>query len=192
MSPLRLRNRLAYFSAAGALLLTALACADSGPGPNAAATVEALNGYVEQTLAAQTGLPPTSTPNGAPTEQRAATPQSFPLHTSTPLPAPTELPSALPAASPEAPTAAASLARPNGEIYHAVFAPTAPVIDGALGEWNPMPYQFSIPAYKPENWVDANDNSVSFNLAWNQQSLFLAAIVVDDVMTISSACRRAR
>jgi hypothetical protein len=87
----------------------------------------------------------------------------------------------VPAASAAPAATGVPLARPNGESYHAVYAPGAPTIDGQLGEWNPMPYTFDTPVYKPENWTGAADNSVSFNLAWNQQYLFLAAIVVDDV-----------
>jgi hypothetical protein len=175
MNPARLPRWRACLSAAGALLLTVLACTDSGPGPNAAATVEALNAYVQQTLAAQTSLP-----SGPPTDTPVPTPRPLPLHTSTPGPASPEPPTPLPATLAPAATAPA-LARPNGPVYHAVYAPGAPVIDGQLGDWNPMLYQFNTPVYKPENWVDANDDSVSFNLAWNQQYLFLAAIVIDDM-----------
>lgn len=188
----RLHRPLACLSAAGALLLSALACSQAGPGPDTVATVEALNVYVRQTLTAQTGLPP-----GPPTPQSGAQAAETPTPTSGPLPfrtqpppSSTEVPSPAPAtteppaAATEAPTpttSSADLARPNGDILHAAYAPAAPVIDGRLDDWNPMPYQFGTPVYKPENLVDAADNSVSFSLAWNPQYLFLAAIVVDDV-----------
>ncbi len=178
----RLHRPLACLSAAGALLLSALACSQSGSGPDTVATVEALNAYVRQTLTAQTGLPP-----GALTDTPAPTSGPLPFHTEPP-PSNTEAPSPAetepPAATAEAPTpttGSAELARPNGDILHASYTAAAPVIDGRLDEWNPMPYQFSTPVYRPENLVDAADNSVSFSLAWNPQYLFLAAIVVDDV-----------
>jgi hypothetical protein len=179
MSRPPLLRRLACLGAAGALLLAMLACSDGGPGPNAAATVEALNRYVQETLAAQTSLPP-----APPTETWEPTLQPIPRNTAT-LP-PVAQASPTPPPTVPAPTGGPSptpigLSRPNGPILHAVYAPAPPTIDGHLNEWNPMVYSLSEPVYKPENRVDSNDNSATFNLAWNQQFLFLAAVVLDDV-----------
>jgi hypothetical protein len=175
----RLRRSLACLGLAGALLLPALACSDSGPGPDTVATVNALKIYVEQTLTAETSLAPIG-----PTDTPEPTSGPLPFRTQ-PLPSSPEAPSPAPAdTEPPADTAqppSADLARPNGDIYHVAYAPTGPVIDGQLDDWNPMPYQFSTPVYKPEDWAGPSDTSVSFNLAWNPQYLFLAAIVVDDV-----------
>jgi len=172
----RLHQRLACLSAAGTLLVAALACSASGPGPDTVATVEALNAYVRQTLTAQTSLPP-----GPATDTPAPTTGPLPFFTATPLPTSPEPPSPAPAETEPPSAATPQLARPNGDVYHAAYAPIAPVIDGRLDEWNAMPYQLGYVVYKPENLVDAADNSVSFSLAWNPQYLFLAAIVVDDV-----------
>jgi len=182
MTPSRFARRAACLGATSALLLAALACANAGSGPDAAATVEALNRIVQQTLAVQTRLPP-----GPPaTDTPAPTPRLLPSHTPTLLPASPQQPSPAPTEPPPTATlppevTATALARPNGLIYHATHVLEAPAIDGLLYEWSPMPYSFSTPVYRPENWVDANDNSVGFSLAWNEQFLFLAAIVTDDM-----------
>jgi hypothetical protein len=162
-----------------AVCLAVLACSSSGgPGPDAAATVNALNGYVQQTLTAQALHPPSPSP---------AKPSAVPTATARPTDAP--LPTALPTAMrpsltpPPLPTAtvAAEPARPNGSVYHAAYTTVAPVVDGNLGEWNALAFFADTPVYRPENWSGVTDNSASFSLAWDTTNLYLAAIVMDDV-----------
>ena len=193
MNPPRRAPWLAAACVAGALGLAGLACATPGTGPDAAATVEALNQQVAATLAAQTAVPtglPANTPlpttkvwpatvtAPAPASPVPPTPQPTPWPTfvapptSTPLPTPSLPPT--PSATPT------DVARSNGPLLRVAFAPVGPTIDGTLGEWNALPFYFDTPVYKHENWVGPADNSVSFSLVWNQRYLFLAALVTDD------------
>jgi hypothetical protein len=163
--------RWAAAAVAASLCLAMLACDTTSSGPDAAATVTALNLYVAQTLTARANLQP-GTPAGTPAAAGS------PAVDLTPLPgaATPELPGPTPP-----PTDAGPLSRPNGSVFHAARAATAPSIDGTLTDWPALPYTVDTPTYKPENWAGPQDNSLTFDVMWDATNLYLAALVVDDV-----------
>jgi hypothetical protein len=165
-----MNRRRAAGLALASLWLAMLACDTGGPGPDAAATVNALNVYVAQTLTAKANL-------------TATAPESTPGPISSPTPEETQpaAPSEPPSAAAPSPAVSQAPARPNGDVVHAAPAATAPLIDGDLSDWPALPYQATIPTYKPENWGGPQDNSFTFGLAWDASYLYVAAAVVDDV-----------
>jgi hypothetical protein len=53
-------------------------------------------------------------------------------------------------------------------------------VDGLLTDWTEWPYRSESAVFRPENWTGASDLSVQYALAWDEASLYLAAIVTDD------------
>jgi hypothetical protein len=157
------------------LVLAGLAC---GGQPDIDATVNAVSTAVELTLlamtepAAVTPAPPSATPPATLGLNPTAVPPSLtapPEATTAPPPPPSATPTA------DNPT------RPNGALLHAPRLLTAPTIDGQGLEWSaPLPDLINHVVYRPENWVDAGDQSASFAVAWDANALYLFVAVVDD------------
>lgn len=76
------------------------------------------------------------------------------------------------------PALAAPLARQNTVTLARPFTPT---IDGNLSEWGSLPNAINQVVFGPRNWVNANDNSATYAVAWDANKLYLAAYVKDDV-----------
>lgn len=163
------------------LFISILACAlpSDSSNLNAGATLDAA---VQQTVAAQqtagatvrptaTALPPT------PTEQPAIS-VTLQHPADTPLP-----PTAAPVANTATPTSPPpSLAtRPNGTPVYARRVNTPPTIDGNVTESNPLNDLINQVTYNASNWTGPNDNSANYTLTWDQNNLYLAARVTDDV-----------
>ena len=164
-----MNRRQAAVLALASLSLAVLACdTSSGPGPDTAATVNALNIFVAETLTAKANLTATA-PELTPTPLAGPAPQD------TQPASPSELPAEASPAVSQAP------ARPNGDVVHAAAAATSPQIDGDLSDWPALPYQGTLPTYKPEAWGGTQDNSFNFGLQWDANYLYVAAAVVDDV-----------
>jgi hypothetical protein len=65
-------------------------------------------------------------------------------------------------------------------LVHAARRSSAPTIDGDLGEWA-LSYTADHVVWKPSNWAGAPDQNVRFAMGWDNQFLYLAALVGDDV-----------
>ncbi len=161
----------------GVVVLTlvgaAYACLATTNTPDTVATVNAVSTQVQATLIAQGALstPVISTqlpPPVAPTAVTVATATDFAPPT---LPPFSNLPSPVP------PTA---LARPNGPRLAARRASPPPTVDGNLNDWPDLPYLADTVTFRPENWTGIGDLSVRYDLAWDDNFLYLAAQVTDD------------
>ena len=75
---------------------------------------------------------------------------------------------------------------PEGEIVHAagIHGPP-PGVDGDLSEWTNLAYAIDQPAFGRENWQGADDLSARWNIAWDEQYLYIALKVKDDVFVRS-------
>jgi hypothetical protein len=170
---------LRYLLFVVSLLLLTLACGrSSGESPDAAT----LDAAIQQTVAAQMTAQPfvTATPSAIPVEA----PTQPPIDVTFPPPATDAPPTDPPPATAPGPTAAPTLlARPNGDPLTARRVTAAPTIDGDVSEWGALPYAIDQVTFKPENWKDATDCSGLFMLGWDDQNLYVAVQVKDDVVT---------
>jgi LCP family protein required for cell wall assembly len=90
--------------------------------------------------------------------------------------APVRVPHGTPTPSAPPPTV------PQGEIVHtAGIKGPPPPTDGDLIEWTHLVYAVDQPVFGRENWAGPDDLSARWNLAWDQQYLYLALQVQDDV-----------
>ncbi len=151
------------------LLAASLACALPGEdAPDAAAT---LDEAVRLTVEAATLAPPPV--NTEPPPVSATTTPLPPIGLTQP---PTAQPAtAGPGATPD------DLARPNGLIFHAARFSAPPTVDGDLSEWGGLADVIDQVVFQPANWTGVGDNSATFALAWDDNNLYLAAQVKDDV-----------
>jgi hypothetical protein len=112
--------------------------------------------------------------------------------TETPPPAPVDTQPAAPAAtattaptatfSGPAPTATIPNSRPRGNIV-AKYMRTPPVIDGDWSEWKDIAREYPATSvvFGRENWTDQDDLAGSFYVGWDENNLYLAVKVRDDV-----------
>ncbi|HLE27464.1 MAG TPA: sugar-binding protein [Anaerolineales bacterium] len=156
-------------AALAAGLVAGLACSLSpSSGEDISATVNAVSTSVQQTVVAQTPpaiftiSPPSTAASTQPPVNPTQPPPPAPTLTSAPLPTPT-----------------GELSRPNGPVIHAAHLPTPPRVDGDLNEWTLYSFINQV-VYRPENWVDAADQSAAFAVGWDSQYLYLAVQLTDD------------
>lgn len=124
----------------------------------------------------------------APTETNTPPPPTLEPLEITPSPTPdevdeaTETPDstedALPTGSP-APTD--SSVRPNGTPVTASYVSTPPTIDGDLSDWSALPESADINTFGASYWSGTSDLSADFNVQWDDDNLYLAVDVTDDV-----------
>ena len=129
-----------------------------------------------------TPMPQIATPKAIPTPTNTLAPTPTSLPTITAIPTATLLPTSTPTPMPTAtPTPYAGPYRTNGGDTIAPYRPGI-IVDGNLGEWNGInPIPLLDIQQGPENREDATDFSVDVRLAWDNQFLYLAADVTDDV-----------
>lgn len=155
------------------MALAALACAtpfDSNP--DTIATLNAVSTSVQQTAAVQ------STPRPSLTAPLPGEASATPLISNPTLPPATSAPTLT--ATPAAPRL-----RANGLTLHALPLTENITLDGLLLEWTALEYSADTAVYQPEQWAGADDQRLTFSLRWDAQALYLAARIVDDVVTQS-------
>ena len=70
----------------------------------------------------------------------------------------------------------------EADVIHAArVGEPPPNIDGDLSEWAALVYGAKQPSFGPQNWQGASDLSASWNIAWDDLYLYIAARVKDDV-----------
>ncbi len=122
-------------------------------------------------------LPPvvtSTTAPGAPTATSTQPPVANPTATFTQQPNPT--------ATSVPPTATIPGMRPRAAI-RAVFLSTPPVLDGDWSEWKDITdeYPAATLVYGGSNWSNADDLAGSFHIGWDNNYLYVAVKVRDDV-----------
>jgi hypothetical protein len=122
------------------------------------------------------------TPNATLTAVFAPTATSSVPSTSTPTPVDTMVPTVVTPIVPGPTATVGSLnARPNGVVIEAGRVSPAPVVDGDLSDWSALPYKTDQIVFGASNWSGPNDASGLFALAWDDDFLYLAVRVVDDL-----------
>jgi LCP family protein required for cell wall assembly len=72
----------------------------------------------------------------------------------------------------------------EADVVHAApVGEPPPSVDGDLTEWAALVYGSKQVDFGAQNWQDAADASASWNIAWDDQYLYIAARVKDDVFT---------
>lgn len=196
-----MRALLRPLSVLSVLVLAALACnmptAGGGaatpaiPAPNQ--TLTALFAITPQTTPTNT-LPPvvTATSSGQATAFPTATSEAPPAPTATtssgqpgPLPTPTTAPTATRAA---AASATIPSMRPRAQVV-AKFMSTPPTIDGDWSEWKEIgtEYPATNVVYGQGNWTGQDDLAGSFYVGWDNNNLYVAVKVRDDVYVQNAA-----
>jgi hypothetical protein len=159
----------------GLLLAAALACGRSNQ--SLEATVAAVNTAVEQTLAAMTPAGP-----GTPSATAPAPTDTPPPAPATDAPQPADTPAPPTGEPPTAGPTANELARPNGAVLSATRRDTPPNIDGNPDDWPAdLPHVSDQIVFGQGSWQGNDDQSVRFNVMWDDAHLYLFALVTDDV-----------
>ncbi len=87
------------------------------------------------------------------------------------------------------PTPDGGLARPNGEVFGVPYLTQAPTLDGSLSEWGNLLGTINLNVYGASNWQGLNDCAGLYAIGWNEQALYLAVQVTDDVFSQPSSGR---
>lgn len=110
----------------------------------------------------------------------AAPPTTAANATAPPIVATVTLPAAQPSATPVPPAATATLSPGSNVIARRVDRPF--VIDGNLDEWGAFPsYSSAFRVYTIAGWDGTDDLSAFWRLAWDNDNLYIGAIVIDDI-----------
>jgi hypothetical protein len=109
-------------------------------------------------------------PGGGPLSQAVASPTTTPSAGFTPVPTPTLKP-----ASASAP------AKRSGVSVSAGYIKNRPVIDGILDEWSQKRYDIKSVTYGKGEWNGSADLSGKAMFGWDEQYLYLAARIYDDI-----------
>jgi hypothetical protein len=124
-------------------------------------------------FASQTPNPPTSAVESAvPSQTATLLPTLFLTPTQANLPSPT----------PEG-----VRVRPNGEVFGVPYWAQAPTVDGNLGEWGNWAGTINLNVFGANNWQGLNDCAGLYAIGWNEQALYLAVQVTDDVFSQPSS-----
>jgi Carbohydrate family 9 binding domain-like len=129
---------------------------------------------------ADTDVPePTDEPEKTATEEPTATPEV--LTATTTVTQTSGVPTVQPVfITPLSTAVIGGQSRPAG-YFVAEYFPTGIVLDGNWDEWDSAQYPANYITYGYGNWTGENDLSASFRVGWNEQFLFIAAKVRDDV-----------
>lgn len=128
-------------------------------------------------------IPPTITPlDAAVTEPATSIPETA-VATQQPSSTPLII-TATPAVvntSTKAATATGVTTTRGGDWVSAKYLSTAPTIDGVWDEWDTTQYPANYVVYGAGNWKNKDDLSSSFRVGWNNEYLFIAVKVYDDI-----------
>ncbi len=69
----------------------------------------------------------------------------------------------------------------SGTLIQAGYLDTPPVLDGSWGEWDNTAYPATSIVYGYSNWTGPDDLEGSFRVGWDEDYLYLAVKVKDDV-----------
>ena len=167
-----MRRQINLIIGGAALVLSILACSLPGPFDNDpfSDVIPDLTGtaFFSAILTPSPTQPPASTAT-IPAEP-SWTPSPSPSSTLS-LPTETEVPSV---------TQPNIVAR-NGPLIAAQYFSSAPVIDGSFGEWNFPSYSANSVVYGANQWIGSSDHSASIMVGWDEQNLYLAATIQDDI-----------
>ncbi len=116
--------------------------------------------------------------------------------TATPSPAPPTLPPlelspspTIEITLPASPTATPTVefdTRPNGSPLTATFLGSPPAIDGSLGEWTSPTFRVNQITYGTSDWSGAGDLSGTLYLGWDNDNLYVAVRITDDIFVQNS------
>lgn len=157
--------------------IPAEATGDDKPADTPNATMTAIFAIVESLTAqpTNTAVPPTETPLPA-----TLTPAVTPSNTAVPTATVTSTPQ-FTLTSTKVPTVVVSPIPSRGVVFSAPYLATAPTLDGVWDEWTSKQYPMGALIYGSSNWTGEADLEGSFRVGWNNQYLFLAVKVKDDV-----------
>lgn len=175
----------------GALLAAQFACnmpspeAGGGIGPTVSGPNQTLTALFSVTPGA--GEPATSTPTlppiitATPAAGEATAPDS-PTATSAPQASAPIATSAPASTNTPAPTATIPNMRPRAQVI-AKFLSTPPVLDGDWSEWKDITKEYPATrvVWGASNWTDEDDLAGSFHVGWDNNNLYIAVKVRDDV-----------
>ncbi len=99
--------------------------------------------------------------------------------TATPLPLPTDTPLPLPTNTSLPPTATPIPERVK--VYFAPYLNDAPTLDGVWDEWTSTKHPARFVVYGRDKWTGASDLEGSYRIGWDEDYLYLAVKVIDDV-----------
>ncbi len=68
-----------------------------------------------------------------------------------------------------------------GTLFQAAYLHSAPTLDGSWDEWSNTAYPATAVVYGGGNWTGADDLEASFRVGWDENYLYLAVKVKDDV-----------
>lgn len=142
--------------------------------PNA--TMTAIFAVVESLTAqpTNTAVPPTETPLPATLTSTIVPSNTLPTATVTSTPVVT-------ATKTKVPVVVISPVPSRGVVFKATYLSTAPTLDGVWDEWTSTQYPMGSLIFGSNNWTGDADLEGSFRVGWNNQYLFLAVKVKDDV-----------
>jgi len=106
----------------------------------------------------------------------------IPTNTSAPVTLPTITAPPTLTPRPMTPTAPPTqvLAR-GGTQVKAYYLSTPPTLDGVWDEWTTPAYPATFVTFGRENWTGKDDLEGSFRLGWDQNNLYIAVKIIDDV-----------
>jgi photosystem II stability/assembly factor-like uncharacterized protein len=113
-------------------------------------------------------------------------PGGEPLSAAIPSPTASSTPAVVPTNTASA-AASSNPSKRSGPSVTAGYVKDAPVIDGILDEWTQTRYDVASITYGKDNWSGSKDLSGKVMLAWDEDNLYVAARVYDDVHVQNSS-----
>ncbi len=69
----------------------------------------------------------------------------------------------------------------SGTLFQAAYMDTPPVLDGSWAEWDSTAYPATAIVYGANQWAGGDDLEASFRVGWDEDYLYLAVKVKDDI-----------
>ncbi|MBI9045975.1 MAG: hypothetical protein JEZ06_15895 [Anaerolineaceae bacterium] len=74
----------------------------------------------------------------------------------------------------------------SGGLFIAQYMNTPPVIDGDWGEWTSTTYSAGSVVWGADKWVNSDDLGATFRIGWDENNLYIAVKVSDDLYVQNS------